>query len=118
MARPVSFASGITALRFGGSNRQTIWANCMLPLAFNATGMESRIVCEVSRAAVGIDLSEADRIAKALLGKYEETLKSGQIPQGKSFRECYQLDLKPSHEYLDIWLKQKEELNELIKYNT
>lgn len=79
----------------------------------HATGMESRIVYEVSQAAAGMELSEANRVVKALLGKYEEALKNGQIPRGKTFRECYQLDLKPSPEYLDIWQKQKEELNSM-----
>ena len=168
MARPISFASGIAALRFGWSNRQTIWANCMLPLALNAagvdivlalyivgsagpctemlcdelaaqaiaqtvsgvsviygaaggqgatldhaTGMESRIVYEASRAAAGMELSEASKIVKELLGKYEETLKSGQVPPGKSFTECYERDLTPSKEYISLWDKKRKELQKM-----
>lgn len=168
MARPMSFASGVTSLRFGWSDRQAIWANCMMPLAFNsagvdvllalyimgtagpctemlcdelaaqaialtasgvstlygaagrqaakmdyATGMESRIAYEVSRAAAGMNLSEANKIVKQLIGNYEETLKSGKAPVGKSFTECYEQKLTPSTEYVTLWQKKKKGLEKI-----
>jgi len=168
MARPMSFASGVASLRFYLSDRQAIWADCMIPLAFNsagvdillalyvggtagpgtemlcdelaaltiavtasgvsilcgaagsqgakmdyATGMESRIVYEVSRAAAGMNLGEANEIVNELIGNYEETLKSGKSPVGKSFTECYERKLTPSREYVTLWQKKKKGLEKI-----
>jgi len=51
MAGPMSFASGITALRFGWSNRPTVWANCMIPLAFNCAGVDAIIALYIVGSA-------------------------------------------------------------------
>ena len=168
MAKPMLFTTDVISIRFGTSDRQATWVNCMVPLAFNSagvniilamyivgtagpctemlcdevaaiaiaqtasgvsalcgvegcegvkmdyvTGMESRIASEISRAAAGMNLSEANEIVNELLGNYEETLKSGKAPTGKSFTECYEQRLKPSKEYLDLWQKKKKELEKM-----
>jgi methylamine--corrinoid protein Co-methyltransferase len=77
------------------------------------TGMELRIASEIIRATAGMNLSEANEIVNELLGNYEETLKSGKAPTGKSFTECYENGLKPSKEYLDLWQKKKRELEKM-----
>ncbi len=38
MARPIAFAGVALSLRFGASDPQAIWINCMLPLAFISSG--------------------------------------------------------------------------------
>jgi len=74
-------------------------------------GMESRILCEVSRAAAGMNLSDANEIAKKLNAGYQEAVMSKQTPEGKNFLECYdQRTLAPISEYLTLWDRKKEEL--------
>ena len=77
------------------------------------TGMESRILCEIGAASAGMDLAEANEIVKQLIGKYEETLRSGKAPLGKSFTQCYEQGLTPSQEYLNIWGKKKKGLEKM-----
>lgn len=168
MARSMSFATVSLSLRFGASDRQAMWVNSMLPMAFiksgynpilayyiigtaepctemlcdefaaqilattscgisylyggggaqiakidYLTGMETRITSEILRAAAGINPDQANEIIKELLGHYEETLKSGKLPEGKSFTECYQDGLRPSSEYLSLWDRKKKELEEV-----
>ena len=79
----------------------------------HATGMESRILREISEAAAGLSLAEANEIAKQLIGRYEETLRSKKAPEGKSFTECYEKGLVPSLEYLNLWEKKKKELEKM-----
>jgi len=76
----------------------------------HATGMESRILREISEAAAGLSLTEANEIVKQLIGRYEETLRSKKAPEGKSFTECYEKGLIPSLAYLNLWEKKKKEL--------
>jgi len=77
------------------------------------TGMESRMTSEITRAATGMSLADADKAVKKLTAKYIETLKKGDAPLGKSFRECYQKGLTPSDEYLELWEKKRKELGSL-----
>jgi len=77
------------------------------------TGMESRITLEIARAATGMNLSEANKIVKQLVGKYVGILNSGKAPLGKSFIECYKNGLTPLEEYLDLWQRKKKELQEM-----
>ena len=55
---------------------------------------------------------EANELAKVLIPKYEGDLYNP--PIGKSFRDCYDIEtLKPTEEWLGIYLKVKRELIEL-----
>jgi methylamine--corrinoid protein Co-methyltransferase len=76
------------------------------------TGMESRILCEISRAAAGMSLSDANEIARKLNADYEEAVMTKQAPEGKSFLECYdRRTLAPSNEYITLWENKKEKLS-------
>lgn len=77
------------------------------------TGMESRFIFELGEAAAGISLGEANEIVRQLIGKYEETLRSRKAPEGKSFNECYEPELRPSEEYVNLWDKKKKELEKM-----
>ena len=78
------------------------------------TGMEARIVGEVSDASLKLHASDGNEILNEILKKYEEKQKHGKINIGKSFPECYDLKtITPSQEYLNIWEKVKRELENL-----
>ena len=98
-------ASGISLL-YGGSGAQIAKMDYV-------TGMETRITSEISRAAAGISLSEANGMVKELCRKYDETLRSGSAPSGKNFAECYEDGMTPSKEYLDLWQSKKDELEKM-----
>jgi len=58
--------------------------------------------------------SEANEMVKALLAKYEQMIEKKAVPEGKTFRECYDIArLVPSKEYQDIYAKVKAELADL-----
>lgn len=81
------------------------------------TGMESRILYETSKAATGLTLSEANTIVKELIGRYEDSVKIRDIPEGKSFTECYNIkELTPNAEYVELWEKRKEKLKDRVKF--
>lgn len=78
------------------------------------TGMEARIASEVSRAAVKLKAGAANEAVKGLLQLYEGKMvkKGGSL--GKRFVECYdQGRLEPLGEYLEVWGRVKEKLEEL-----
>lgn len=80
--------------------------------ADQVTPLECKFCGEVLKCSAGMTRKDANEIAKALLPKYEDMLLNP--PQGKSFRECYDLNtLKPTQEWNDIYLKVKKELIEL-----
>lgn len=79
----------------------------------HVTGMESRMIFEMGVAAAGMNLDEANEIVRQLIGKYEETLRSRKAPEGKSFNECYEPELRPSEEYVNLWDKKKKELEKM-----
>jgi len=74
--------------------------------------LECKFCSEVFKSSAGIKRSDANEIAKVLIPKYEEKLRNP--PKGKSFTECFDLmTLRPTKEWLDIYLKVKNELIEL-----
>lgn len=76
------------------------------------TPLECKFCSEVFKGSAGMSRREANRIAKALIPKYEGML--WDPPIGKSVRDCYDLEtLTPSKEWLDIYFKVKRELIEL-----
>lgn len=80
--------------------------------ADHLTPLECKFCGEVFKGAAGITRKKANEIARILIPKYEEMLKSP--PKGKSVRECYDLKTwKPTQEWLDIYTKIKREVVEL-----
>jgi methylamine--corrinoid protein Co-methyltransferase len=78
----------------------------------HGTGLESRWMAEVSRAAVKLDREKANDIVLKLFGKYKDKHRSAE--EGRTFPELY--DLKtflPIDEYSQIYEKAKKELIEL-----
>ena len=76
------------------------------------TPLECKFCGEVLKRSAGMTRKQANEIAKVLIPKYEGMLMNP--PLGKSFRECYDLQtMKPTQEWLDIYLKVKKELIEL-----
>jgi methylamine--corrinoid protein Co-methyltransferase len=76
------------------------------------SGLEPKFQGEVARAAAGMKRSDANEIVDALLKKYEDKFQSP--PPGESFEELYDLKtLQPRKHYLDIYLKVKEDLEDL-----
>lgn len=79
------------------------------------TGMEARIIGDVSDASLKLDASDGNVILNEILKKYEEKQKRGEISKGKSFQECYDLKtVAPSQEYLEIWKEVKKELENFL----
>ena len=75
------------------------------------TGMEARILREISEAAAGVGLDEANAMVLRLLDRYEQPIAENREPRGKSFPECYQLpELTPTDEYQHLWERKKEDL--------
>ncbi len=78
------------------------------------TGMESRFMGEVARAATKLKLEDANEIVKKLNAKYQDNIDNDKIPLGKTFQECYDTaTLTPSKEYVEIYSKVKKELEDL-----
>ncbi len=97
----VSGESGIVGPRSGSGK----YADYLTPL-------ECKFCGEVLKCAAGMTRKEANEIVKVLIPKYEDKLMNPD--KGQSFRECYDLKtLEPTKEWLDIYLKIKNELIEL-----
>ncbi len=76
------------------------------------TPLECKFCGEVQKRSAGMTRKKVNEVAKVLIPKYEDRLQDP--PKGKSARECYDLKtLKPTQEWLDIYLKVKTELIEL-----
>lgn len=84
---------------------------CGMARADYFTGMESRILKEISSAAVDMDLRSADEVTRELIAGYNERLERKQSPKGKSFVECYDdPGVGPSPAYLNLWEEKRREL--------
>ncbi|HCX03185.1 MAG TPA: hypothetical protein DHM42_01765 [Clostridiales bacterium] len=78
----------------------------------HGTGLESRWMAEVSRAAVKLDLDQSNKIVNKLFEKYED--KIGKGPEGYSFDELYDVEMvKPKDSYVKIYNEVKEELTKM-----
>lgn len=77
-----------------------------------ATPMETRLIVDINQAAAGIKRTDANEIVKKILAKYEDKLENP--PMGKSFTECYDIKtLKPTNEYIELYKKVINELEDL-----
>jgi len=79
------------------------------------TGLECRLYGEVAKHSTQFKRSDANEIVKKIIAKYEDTLrKEKKVIPGKSFRELYDLKtIKPSKEWLQLYLEVKKELIDL-----
>ncbi|MFX0115079.1 MAG: monomethylamine:corrinoid methyltransferase [Candidatus Hodarchaeota archaeon] len=76
------------------------------------TGMEGKIGCEVGHAVTGMKRTDANELVNSLVSQYEQNLTNP--PLGRTFQECYDLKtVKPSEEYVNLYLQVKKELQEL-----
>ena len=66
------------------------------------SGMEARMMGEVSLATCGMDIADVNETIDNVLRLYERDF--ARAPQGKCFQECYDLrSLEPKDEYIDIY---------------
>ncbi len=66
------------------------------------TGMEARMMGEVSLATCGMEISDVNAILDKVVGMYENDF--GHAPQGKRFQDCYDVkELEPTDEYVDLY---------------
>ncbi|MFX0086485.1 MAG: monomethylamine:corrinoid methyltransferase [Candidatus Hodarchaeota archaeon] len=76
------------------------------------TGMEAKIGCEVGHAATGLKRTDADEFVNQIVTKYEQNLENPSL--GRRFQECFDLKtVKPSDEYMNVYLNVKKDLQEL-----
>jgi len=76
-----------------------------------ATPLEARLACEVGHAVARQAMTrvEANEIALALLGRYEEHI--AEAPKGKPFQDCYDVRTsRPMPWYLQMYEKAKAEV--------
>jgi methylamine--corrinoid protein Co-methyltransferase len=74
--------------------------------------LECKFCAEVLKGSAGMKRSAANELAKAILPKYEENLRNP--PKGKSFTECFDVKtLRPTKEWMDIYIRVKNELVDL-----
>jgi hypothetical protein len=99
-------AAGVTAL-YGacGAKMKTV---------DHVSGMEARILREISEAAAGLGLEEANAMVVQLLNRYEKPTAAGEAPLGMSFKDCYELsELAPIDEYVQLWERKKADLTKV-----
>lgn len=74
--------------------------------------LECKFCGEMLTASAGIRRKTANEISKVLTPKFESMLWNP--PIGKRFQDCYDLKtLRPTQEWLDIYLRVKRELIDL-----
>ena len=65
------------------------------------TGMEARMMGEVSLATCGMEVEDVNRIVDRVVSLYEKDF--NHAPQGKRFQDCYDVrELEPTDEYVDL----------------
>jgi len=78
----------------------------------HGTGLESRWMAEVARAATQLDRKTADKIVTDLFEKYKNDHRKG--PVGSSFPELYDLKtLKPNNDYYRLYKEAKSHLKNM-----
>jgi len=105
-------AHGVTAAISGANLSPAASARNKYPEC--CTGMEGRICAEAAHTAtrMGLTRSEANRIVKMILTRYEKDIPNA--PIGKKFSECYDLEfVKPGKAYLELYEKIKDEVKKI-----
>jgi methylamine---corrinoid protein Co-methyltransferase len=78
----------------------------------HGSGLESRWMAEVARAAVGLDRKEANRIVLQLLDRYREHHRHA--PEGQAFEDLYDVErLTPKQDYMEVYRRARRELKEM-----
>jgi methylamine--corrinoid protein Co-methyltransferase len=78
----------------------------------HTTGLEARMIAEVSRQATGWTREQASAVIPEIMQRYIGTLKEPN--RGKPFPEVYNVDtIEPKQEWLDMYYEVKEDLAKL-----
>jgi len=105
-------AAGVSVLAASGSSLTTGPRSAGGKLNDFVTPLECRFVAEVSHAASGMELSKVNEVVKALLPKYEDSIKEPDL--GVPFQKAYNMDtLEPTPEWESAYRKVKAECIEL-----
>ncbi|MDJ0924912.1 MAG: monomethylamine:corrinoid methyltransferase [Acidimicrobiia bacterium] len=105
-------AAGVSVLAASGSSLTTGPRSAGGKLHDFVTPLECRFVAEVSHAASGMELSKVNEVVKALLPKYEDSIKEPDL--GVPFQKAYNMDtLEPTPEWEAAYRKVKAECIEL-----
>jgi len=105
-------AAGVAVLAASGSSLTTGPRSAGGKLTDFVTPLECRFVAEVSHAASGMELSKVNEVVKALLPKYEDSIKEPDL--GVPFQKAYNMDtLEPTPEWEATYRKVKAECIEL-----
>jgi methylamine--corrinoid protein Co-methyltransferase len=77
-----------------------------------ASGLECKFASEVAKSSAGVKREDANEIVKRIIPKYSDKLLNP--PRGKKFQECFDLKtLKPSEEWLNIYKKIRNDLEDI-----
>jgi methylamine--corrinoid protein Co-methyltransferase len=105
-------AAGITAVAAAGATFTVGPRSAGGKLTDFVTPLECRFLSEVSHAASGMALEDANEVVKALLPRYEATIKDPDI--GIPFQKAYNMDtLEPIPKWQAMYHKVKEECIDL-----
>lgn len=89
------------------------YAGCRTGRGNNPTaGLEHRLIAEIAHAVSGMKSAEANELINKILACYVDDLSSP--PEGKNFGELYDVQkVQPTSEYLDLYMRVKDELASL-----
>ncbi|GMQ94069.1 MAG: hypothetical protein BMS9Abin12_1553 [Acidimicrobiia bacterium] len=105
-------AAGVSVLAASGSSLTTGPRSAGGKLTDFVTPLECRFVAEISHAASAMELSKVNEVVKALLPKYEDSIKEPDL--GVPFQKAYNMDtLEPTPEWEATYRKVKAECIEL-----
>ncbi len=105
-------ASGVSVLAASGSSFTTGPRSAGGRLNDFVTPLECRFVAEVAHAASGMELDKVNEVVKALLPKYEDSIKTPDV--GIPFQKAYDMEkLEPTPEWEATYREVKAECIEL-----
>ena len=105
-------ATGVSVLAASGSCLTTGPRSAGGKLTDFVTPLECRFVAEVSHAASAMELDKVNDVVKALLPKYEDSIKEPDL--GIPFQKAYNMDtLEPTPEWEGMYRKVKQECIDL-----
>ncbi len=105
-------AAGVSVLAASGSSLTTGPRSAGGKLTDFVTPLECRFVAEVSHAASAMELEAVNDVVKALLPKYEDSIKEPDL--GVPFQKAYNLDtLEPTPEWEGAYRSVKQECIDL-----
>jgi len=101
-------AAYVATVMSSGASPQTVHPAKAI-LSDYVTPMEMAGSVELTEGCIGMKRTEANRIVKELLKKYEDKIDAALI--GKKYQECFDIKSgKPCQEYVDLYGEVKEEL--------